>query len=119
MSKILTVALAIVGVTGTIEPRMFGTMIRKKSWLSVAPSRRAASMISVETPLIAAERTTIAKPVWSQIRITISAKMLIGFVVKNGIAWPPNPVITAFSSPIWGWPAGSHAYMKPQMTDAP
>ena len=35
------------------------------------------------TPLMAAENTTMAKPVWSQIRITISQKMLIGLVVSQ------------------------------------
>ena len=77
--------MAIVVVTVMIEPRIIGTITRKKSWRSVAPSRRAASMISVETPLMAAESTTIAKPVCSQIMITISAKMLIGLVVNHGI----------------------------------
>ena len=71
--------MAMVVATVMIEPRIMGTITRKKSWRSVAPSSRAASMISVETPLMAAESTTIAKPVWSQIMITISAKMLSGF----------------------------------------
>ncbi len=44
----------------------------------MAPSSRAASMTSADTPLMAAESTTMAKPVWSQIRMTISAKMLMG-----------------------------------------
>ena len=51
----------------------------------------------------------MAKPVWSQIMITISQKMLIGLVVSHGIGSPPNAVQTAFRSPICGWPAGCQA----------
>ena len=70
--------MAMVVATVMIEPRIIGTITRKKSWRSLAPSSRAASRTSPDTPLIAAEKTTMAKPVWSQIRITISQKMLIG-----------------------------------------
>ena len=83
MSKIFSVAMAIVVVTVTIEPRIIGTIIPKKIWRSLAPSSRAASRISIDTPLIAADSTTIAKPVWSQIMITISAGRLIGNVVAH------------------------------------
>ena len=55
-----------------------GTMILKNSWRSVAPSSRAASVISAGTPLMAADRTTIAKPVWSQMRMTISSERVDG-----------------------------------------
>ena len=53
---------------------MIGTITPKKSWRSVAPSSRAASRSSAPTPVMAADRTTIANPVWSQTRITISAE---------------------------------------------
>ncbi len=92
-----------------IEPRIIGTITRKKSWRSVAPSSRAASRISVDTPLMAADSTTIAKPVWSQIMMMISQKMLIGLVVSQGTGLPPRPSMIAFSRPICGWPAGCHA----------
>ena len=75
---------AMVVATVTIEPRMSGTITWKKIWRSLAPSSRAASRTSTETPLIAAERTTIAKPVWSQIMIRISAGMLIGNCRRPG-----------------------------------
>src|SRR5665811_2348711 len=84
MSKILIVTMAMVVATVMIEPRITGTITRKKTWRSEAPSSRAASMISPDTPLMAADRTTMAKPVWSQTMITISAKTLIGLVVTHG-----------------------------------
>ena len=80
-----------------------------KIWRSDAPSSRAASMTSLDTPLIDADRTTMANPVWSQTRITISQKTLMGLVVSHGIGWPPRPTTTAFSSPICGVPGGCHA----------
>ena len=52
---------------------MMGTITLKKIWRSEAPSSREASMTSIDTPLMAAERTTIAKPVWSQMKIRMSA----------------------------------------------
>ena len=109
MSKILRVTIAIVVVTVTIVPRIIGTITLRNSWRSVAPSSLAASMISADTPLMAAENTTMAKPVWSQIRITISQKMLIGLLVSHGIGSPPKAVQTAFRSPNCGWPAGCQA----------
>ena len=72
--------MAIVVATVRIEPLMIGTMTRKKIWRSLAPSSRAASRTSVETPLIAAEKTTIAKPVWSQMKITITQEDVDGAV---------------------------------------
>ena len=77
--------MAIVVATVTIEPRICGTTTLRNSWRSVAPSSRAASRTSADTPLIAADRTTMANPVWSQTRIMISAKTLIGLVVNQGI----------------------------------
>ena len=68
--------MAMVVATVIMEPQIEGTMIRKNVWVSVAPSIRAASVSSSGTPLIAAERTTMANPTWSQIMITIMAKVL-------------------------------------------
>ena len=60
-------------------------------------------MISVGTALMAADRMTIAKPVWIQIRMTISQKLLYGrlldeddrsagLIVAVGSVWnPPTP----------------------------
>src|SRR6478735_8549591 len=111
MSKILSVTIATVVVTVTIVPRIIGTITLRNSWRSEAPSSLAASMISVDTPLMAAENTTMAKPVWSQIRITISDGRLIGNCVAHGIGWKPNgsAVQTAFRSPNCGWLAGCQA----------
>ena len=102
MSKILSVTIAMVVATVMIEPRIIGTITRTKIWRSLAPSSRAASMISPDTPLIAADRTTIAKPVWSQTRIRISQKMLIGLVCSHGIGSPPRPTTIALNRPICG-----------------
>ena len=69
--------MAIVVITAMIEPLMIGTMTWKKICRSLAPSSRAASSTSIETPLIAADRMTIAKPVWSQMKMTISRSVLM------------------------------------------
>ena len=85
---------------------MSGTITWKKVWRSLAPSRRAASSTSTETPLIAAESTTIAKPVWSQIMMRISAGTLTGNVVAQATGSLPNAVQIAFSRPNCGWLGG-------------
>ena len=99
MSKIFRVAIAIVVATVMIDPRISGTITPKKIWRSLAPSRRAASRTSTDTPLIAADSTTMAKPVWSQIMIRISAGMLIGKVVDHGMGFWPKAVQIALSRP--------------------
>jgi hypothetical protein len=43
-----------------------GRMIRKKIWISLAPSERAASRISVEIDLMAADRMTVANQIPAQ-----------------------------------------------------
>ncbi len=101
--------MAMVVETVMIEPRIIGTITRTKSWRSLAPSSRAASRTSPDTPLIDAEKTTMAKPVWSQTRITISQKMLSGLLVSHGIGSPPRPTTIAFNSPICVWPSGCQA----------
>ena len=49
---------------------------------------------------------TMAKPVWPQIRITISRSVLSGSPVSHEMGAMPNPDRIAFSNPTWGWPAG-------------
>ena len=66
----------VVMVTMISEPLIMGTMILKNFCRSLAPSRPAASVISVGTPLMAAESTTMAKPVCSQMRMTMSRNVL-------------------------------------------
>ena len=119
MSKIFRIAIAIVVATVMIEPLIIGTITLKKSWRSVAPSSRAASMISVDTPLMAADRTTIAKPVWSQIMITISAKMLIGLRRQPRDRLPAEADDDRVEQADLRLAAGCQAYTKFQMTDAP
>ncbi len=53
-------------------PQICGIMMSKKMRKSLAPSMRAASSVSSGMPRSAADRITMAKPVWIQIRITIS-----------------------------------------------
>ena len=65
-------------VTTAIVGRMLGTMIRRKTCNSEAPSIRAASMISSGIALIAADSTTIANPVCIQTMITISSRLFHG-----------------------------------------
>ena|SRR5438034_10340462 len=109
MSKILSTAIAMVVATVMIEPRMMGTITPKNIWRSLAPSSRAASITSVGTPLMAADSTTMAKPVWSQIMIRISAGMLMGKVVAQGMALAPVAVQIALSRPNCGWLDGCQA----------
>src|SRR3954462_10988138 len=71
MSKTFIALMTMYVVTTTIVGRMLGTVIRRKTWNSVAPSIRAASMISSGMALIADDRMTIANPVWTQIMITM------------------------------------------------
>ena len=92
-----------------IVPRIDGTTTLVNSWISDAPSSLAASRISLDTPLIAAENTTMAKPVWSQIRIIISAGRLIGKVVAQAIGSKPKDVQMALRSPYCGWLGGAQA----------
>ena len=66
-------------------------------------------MISVETPFMAAESTTIANPVWSQIMIVISAYVFTGGCCTHAIGSPPAVVQSALSSPYCGWAGGRHA----------
>ena len=77
-----------------------GITTRMKVCSSPAPSIRAASIISVGTPLIAAERITMAKPAWSQIMTTIKARVLVGISCSQGIGSPPNEVTMALRTPI-------------------
>ena len=60
---------------------IWGSVIRQNTCDSVAPSTLAASVSSVGTALIAADRITIANPVWTQISTTINHMLL------NGPSW--------------------------------
>src|SRR5690606_15229705 len=60
MSNTLSVAMQMVVSTTTRDGRIDGIVIRVNSCQAFAPSSFAASMMSVGTALMAADRTTIA-----------------------------------------------------------
>ena len=69
---------------------------------SLAPSTRPASMISVEIPLMAAEKITIAKPVCSQAIMTIKKRLFQGIMdvsTYQACGSPPRATIIAFRMP--------------------
>ena len=76
MSKTFSTPIMIVVSTTAIVDEICGTITRQKICTSVAPSMRAASIVSSGTPLIADESSTIANPTWSQIMITMSSSVL-------------------------------------------
>jgi hypothetical protein len=80
---------------------MLGTMIRRKTWNSEAPSIRAASMISSGIDLIAAESTTMAKPVWIQTMITIRSRLFHGCSSSHFTGSWPRPIMIPFSRPMF------------------
>ena len=75
MSKTFSTRMVMVVQTTAIVPQICGIMIFKKSCQPLAPSMTAASIVSSGMPRSAADRMTMAKPVWIQIRITIRKKL--------------------------------------------
>src|SRR6266511_1618011 len=71
-------------------------MIRRNTCSSEAPSMRAASMISSGTALIAADRTTMAKPVCIQTMITISNTLFHGCWSSQATGCWPSPIMIPF-----------------------
>ena len=63
MSNTFSVAIEMVVTTTTSVPRIPGTVTFQNCCQGLAPSSLDASMISTGTPLIAAESSTMAKPV--------------------------------------------------------
>ena len=106
MSKTFSTTMVIVVQTTTMVPMICGTLILKKIWNGLAPSSTAASIVSSGMPRRAADRITIAKPVWIQISTTIRKKLFQGMLVSQVCGSPPNQTQIAFSTPIWSWPAG-------------
>ena len=95
-------------VTNTvmIVPLICGMTTCQKICSSVAPSIRAASMVSSGTPLIAELSRIMAKPTCSQIRITISRREF-SFAVSMAsqvCGSPPRAVQIALSRPVCGLP---------------
>ena len=64
-----------------------GTLIRKKIWNGLAPSTIAASMVSSGMPRSAADRITMANPVWIQISTTIRKKLFQNGIVSQVCGW--------------------------------
>ena len=93
-------------MTVTTVGQIEGKMILWKICHSVAPSIRPASSSSSGTPLSAAARITIAKPVCPQTRITISRIVLSGSPVSHDWGATPNTPRMALSSPICSEPCG-------------
>ncbi|MNL62671.1 hypothetical protein D3C87_1867130 [compost metagenome] len=90
-SNIFNVKTIIVVVTVRIVAEMNGIIMPKKIFTSPAPSTRAASRISSGTPLIAAEKITIAKPVCIQIKITMRKKLFQGCsILVQACGSPPK-----------------------------
>ena len=89
-------------VTATTEigRLTIGTMIRQKIWVSVAPSTRAASRTSVEMPLIAADRMTVANPTDPQMPTAMSAQLTV-FGLPRRATGPASTIPrSAFSRPV-------------------
>ena len=91
-----------------IVPLIWGTTTWKKICCSLAPSMRAASMVSTGTPLTAADSSTIENPIWPQSSTTISSRLLRWnwLCSSQATGSSPRPVQMALSRPICGWPAG-------------
>ena len=108
MSKTLSTMINTVMKTVMSVPRICGTITFMKIWNSLAPSIRAASRVSSGTDLIADDSKTIANPVCSQIRMTISSMSL----KLNCDCWShgtgtwPSFVMIALSRPICVSPSG-------------
>ena len=62
---------------------------------------RAASRISSGIDLMAADSTTMAKPVCIQIMITISSRLFHGRSCSHGVGVMPRPILMPFSRPMF------------------
>ena len=99
---IIQVPIMIVVKTTMRVPRIIGTVTRRKSRPPVAPSSIAASTTSVGIALMAAESTTIAKPTWIQIMMTMRRKLFQGCHRSQfGGSRQPSFMTTADSRPTW------------------
>jgi hypothetical protein len=94
-SKILSVVMLMVVTTTTMVLEICGSVTRQKTWASLAPSTLAASCSSAGTPLIEAESTTMANPVWIQIMITMMKKLFHGAIEP----WAPTPRTKSMEPP--------------------
>ena len=106
MSKTLSTTSVIVVQTTTMVGMICGTLILKKICVGLAPSMIAASMVSSGMPRSAADRITMAKPVWIQTSTIISRKLFHGMIVSHCCGAPPIDPQSALSTPIWSVPSG-------------
>ncbi len=91
MSNTLSVAMEMVVTTTTSEPRIPGSVTFVKRCQALVPSSCAASICSVGTPLMLAESTTMAKPVWIQIITMMRSAVLMGEVCSHCTgSWPSH-----------------------------
>ena len=74
--------------------------MRRNTCNSEAPSMRAASMISSGIDLMAADSTTMAKPVWIQIMITMSSRLFHGRCDSHATGSWPRPSLMPLSRPM-------------------
>ena len=83
--------MVIVVQTTTMVDMICGILILKKIWNGLAPSMIAASTVSSGIPRKAAERITMAKPVWIQISTAIRKKLFQNGICNHccGVS-PPN-----------------------------
>ena len=75
--------MLIVVSTTIRDGRMLGTVMCRNICQAPTPSRRAASTMSSGMARIAAERTVIAKPAWTQTMMTIRKNVFHGSVSRN------------------------------------
>ena len=97
--------MVIVVQTTTMVPMICGTLMRKKTRNGPAPSMIAASIVSSGTPRRAAERITMAKPVWIQTRITMRKKLFQNGSCSGSSGSSPMLSRIALMMPISGSPA--------------
>ena len=98
--------MEIVVRTTTRALRMPGTVTFTNCSQALVPSSSAASICSVGTPLMAADSTTMANPVCTQMRITMRNRVLNGDTERKSTGCPPNMTTSWFSRPICSWSAG-------------
>ena len=108
MSKTFITPMSTVMNTVMTVGQICGTTTRKNACRSLAPSIRAASSVSVGTPLTAAESSTMENPTCAQIRMTMRKKLLRwkAAPASHTTGSKPSAVTMAFCRPICGWPAG-------------
>ncbi|BDZ37416.1 hypothetical protein GCM10025863_32940 [Microbacterium suwonense] len=102
MSYTFSDMIVMVVSTTISEDRMPGTVTFVKRCQAFVPSSSAASICSTGTALIAADRMTIANPVWVQMKTISSMNVLIsGLTASQLTGSPPNIVTMAFIRPSW------------------